>query len=362
MTRTIRDTAGFVLTPHNVKREMTVLSRRSFLFMTLALAACKRGAADFILSGQTMGTTYSVVVVQPAKSVDQDTLHAAIKSALSDIDQKMSNWNPSSEISHLNALAADTPVELSADMAALMQAAEDVHAASDGQFDLTTGPLIDLWGFGAQKPTGQIPTDTKIAAAMQAVGHSNTLRFNDKTLTKAHTGTQMYLSAIGKGFGVDRVGETLKSFDITNFMVEIGGDIITAGRNAEGRPWQIAVETPDARARDIHTILSVSDLGMATSGDYRNFFEIDGTRYSHILDSQTGRPVTHPTASVTVIAENAMLADAWATALLVVGQKRGLEIAESQNLAALFIDRDNSSDTRRYITTASTRFAATQTA
>jgi thiamine biosynthesis lipoprotein len=290
--------------------------------MTLALAACKRGAADILLSGQTMGTSYTVVAVEPRGGLDEDGLKTAIDAVLADIDQKMSNWNPASEISQINDLKADTPFTLSPDMVSLMQSANDVHQASDGQFDLTLGPLIDLWGFGAQKPTGRIPNEPDVAAAMHSVGQSGVLSMDSGILTKTHDGTQMYLSAIGKGFGVDRLGDTVRSFGVTDFMVEIGGDIITSGQNAEGMPWQIAIETPDARQRSFLKVLGVSDLGMATSGDYRNYFEKDRIRYSHIIDAQTGRPVTHPTASVTVLTQNTMLADAWATALLVLGNDR----------------------------------------
>lgn len=339
---------------------MTHLSRRSFIFMSLALAACKRGAADLLISGQTMGTTYTVVAVEPQGGLNKNDLQTAIDAALQDVDRKMSNWNPSSEISRINALKANTPFSLSTDMLALLQAAQAVHETSDKQFDLTLGPLIDLWGFGAQKPIGRVPDASGVTAAMQTVGQSDALTLDGTTLKKSHDGTQMYLSAIGKGFGVDRLGDTIRSFGVTDFMVEIGGDIIASGKNAEGMPWQIAIETPDALQRSFLKVLGVSDRGMATSGDYRNYFEQDGTRYSHILNATTGRPVTHATASVTVLTENAMLADAWATALLVVGRERGMEIAERQNLAALFIDREVTSGKMRFKTYATDQFDSIQ--
>ncbi len=339
---------------------MTVLSRRSFIFMTLALAACKRGAADLLLSGQTMGTTYTIVAVEPRTGLDEQALKAAIDIALTDVDHKMSNWNTTSEISKINALSSNAPHTLSADMLTLMKAANEVHKASDGQFDLTLGPLIDLWGFGTQKPTGRVPSDRDVATAMQSVGQTAAISLEANTLTKSHDSTQMYLSAIGKGFGVDRLGETLRAFGVTDFMVEIGGDIITSGQNAEAVPWQIAIETPDARQRSFLKVLSVSDLGMATSGDYRNYFEQDGIRYSHILDAKTGRPVTHATASVTVLTRSAMLADAWATALLVLGREHGMEIAKRQNLAALFIDREVTSGKIHFETYATDQFTSIQ--
>ncbi|WP_295177032.1 FAD:protein FMN transferase [Shimia sp.] len=307
-----------------------------------------------------MGTTYTVVAVEPQGGLNKNDLQTAIDAALQDVDRKMSNWNPSSEISRINALKANTPFSLSTDMLALLQAAQAVHETSDKQFDLTLGPLIDLWGFGAQKPIGRVPDASGVTAAMQTVGQSDALTLDGTTLKKSHDGTQMYLSAIGKGFGVDRLGDTIRSFGVTDFMVEIGGDIIASGKNAEGMPWQIAIETPDALQRSFLKVLGVSDRGMATSGDYRNYFEQDGTRYSHILNATTGRPVTHATASVTVLTENAMLADAWATALLVVGRERGMEIAERQNLAALFIDREVTSGKMRFKTYATDQFDSIQ--
>lgn len=339
---------------------MTALSRRSFIFMALAVAACKRGAADVLLNGQTMGTTYTVVAVEPRDGLDQSALQGAIDKALADVDQKMSNWNGSSEISQINNLKAKRPFPLSADMSTLLHTAREVHQATDGQFDLTLGPLIDLWGFGVQKPTGQIPQDADVSKALLTVGQSQAIILENRTLTKSHSKTAMYLSAIGKGFGVDRLGETLRSFGVTDFMVEIGGDIVTSGANAEGLPWQIAIEKPDALQRSFLKILGVSDLGMATSGDYRNYFEQDGIRYSHILDASTGRPVTHQTASVTVLTQNAMLADAWATALLVLGRERGMEIAKRQKLAALFIDRETLSGKTHFETFATDQFASIQ--
>ncbi len=307
-----------------------------------------------------MGTTYTIVAVEPHSGLKKDALKVAIDAALQDVDQKMSNWNPTSEISQINALKANTPFSMSADMFTLMQAAQAVHHASDEQFDLTLGPLIDLWGFGAQKPTGRVPDAAAVTSGMQSVGQSDALTLDGNTLTKSHDDTQIYLSAIGKGFGVDRLGDIVRSFGVTDFMVEIGGDIITSGQNAEGLPWQIAIETPDARQRSFLKVLSVSDLGMATSGDYRNYFEQDGVRYSHILNATTGRPVTHATASVTVLTQNAMLSDAWATALLVLGRQRGMEIAERQNLAALFIDREVTSGKMHFKTYATDQFASIQ--
>lgn len=343
---------------HNKVLAMPSLSRRSFIFMALAVAACKRGAADILLTGRTMGTSYSIVAVNSA-GVDVSELQTAIDATLRDVDIKMSNWNAASEVSAINTHATAEPFPLSADMQHLIEAAHGVHLASEGQFDITLGPLIDLWGFGAAKPSGALPTEAEIAAALVPVGQEEMLRVENGLLHKGHPDAAMYLSAIGKGFGVDRIGDTLAQFGLTNYMVEVGGDIITSGQNAQGQPWQIAIETPDALTRSVYRIIGIKDRGMATSGDYRNYFEKDGVRYSHIIDSDTGRPITHKTASVTVLAENAMLADAWATALLALGTERGLNVAEKHQIAALFIERNANTDHVTFDATPSTEFDAT---
>jgi len=337
-----------------------LFSRRSFLVMPLALAACKKGWSILELTGLTMGTSYSVAAVDHSKSVDKAELQNAIDSSLQLVNAQMSNWDASSEISRFNASASTAPMTVSNELAAVMQAAQDVHVASEGRFDVTLGGLIDLWGFGAGQTRTTSPSEAEIAAVQGTYGHSNTLKVAGNSLQKLQPGAEVYLSAIGKGFGVDQVARTIESFGIKDYMIEIGGDLYTAGLNPDGMPWQIGIETPVAYDRGVQQVVSVSGLGMATSGDYRNYFEQDGVRYSHILDGTTGRPVTHKTASVTVLTGNAMLADAWATAMLVLGTERGLEIANERDLAVLFIDRDLDSAQNGFISTASERFAQLQ--
>ncbi|MEE2944842.1 MAG: FAD:protein FMN transferase [Pseudomonadota bacterium] len=336
------------------------LSRRSFLVMPIALAACKKGWSILNITGLTMGTNYSVAAVDHSKSVDQGELKTAIENSLQLVNAQMSNWDANSEISRFNASASTAPVAVSNELATVMQAAQDVHVASEGRFDVAIGDLIDLWGFGSGATRTATPSDEEIAAVLENTGHSNSLRVAGGTLQKLQPEAEIYLSAIGKGFGVDQVARTIESFGIKDYMIEIGGDLYTAGLNPEGMPWQIGIETPVAYDRGVQQVVSVSNLGMATSGDYRNYFEQDGVRYSHILDGTTGRPVTHKTASVTVLTENAMLADAWATAMLVLGTERGLQIADEQDLAVLFIDRDVDSAQNGFISTASKRFAQLQ--
>ncbi|MFS4436629.1 FAD:protein FMN transferase [Paracoccaceae bacterium GXU_MW_L88] len=337
-----------------------LFSRRTFLAMPLALAACKKGWSVLELSGLTMGTTYNVIAVDHSKDVAKADLQAAVNTRLAAVNTQMSNWDSGSEISKFNASTGASPMRVSPELAHVMKAAQDVNMASDGRFDVTVGPLIDLWGFGAGQTRSTMPTDAEIADAMACCGQAESLRVSDSALQKLNPNAEIYLSAIGKGFGVDQVARAMKDFGIKDYMVEIGGDLYTAGKNPDGQPWHIGIETPEAYDRNVQQVVDLSNLGMATSGDYRNFFDYEGQRYSHIIDATTGRPVTHSTASVTVLAENAMLADAWATALLVMGRDRGLEVANQRNLAALFIDRSDANAHNGFTTSASDQFTALQ--
>ena len=334
---------------------MTAISRRSFIFSALALAACKSGAANVMLRGQTMGTTFTIVGVAPPEGVSEANLQEAVAKTLAAVDSQMSNWNPSSEISKINRARSGQSLPLSSEMQDLLSAALEVYQASNGHFDVTVGALVDLWGFGVAPATRTVPHSDAISAAQFTVGQPK-LDITSGTLRKGHDNTRVYLSAIGKGFGVDRLGDVMRSFGFADFMVEIGGDIVTSGRNANGAPWQIAVESPDLRNPNVHKVIGLTDRGMATSGDYRNFFDVNGVRYSHIMDPHSGWPVAHSTTSVTVLAANAMLADAWATALLVAGTAQGMEIARTQKLAALFIDRTTSNGEKAFVTQASPEF------
>lgn len=325
--------------------------------MPLALMACKPGDLVYEISGFTMGTRYNVVAVDPSHRVTDAALRAAIDGALAEVNTRMSNWDPTSEISRFNARTGTGAQRLSPALAEVMDAAETVYRASEGRFDTTMGPLIELWGFGAPGAR-TMPDATAIAAARQRSGHENTLRLGGGEMRKTQADAQVYLAAIGKGFGADLVGRALTDLGLTDFMIEIGGDLYAAGHNPDGQPWQIGIETPDSHNRGVMEVIGVTGLGLASSGDYRNYFEQDGQRYSHVIDPATGYPIEHRTASATVLAENGMLADAWATAMLVLGRDRGMEIAEAQNLAVLFVERDTSVSDLRFRTEASTRFAA----
>lgn len=293
------------------------------------------------LSGDTMGTTYNITVVDAPENVDEDTLSAAIEAMLAIVNSQMSNWDKNSEVSRFNTNTSTEPLPISAEFATVMLAASEVHSLSGGKFDVTLAPLINLWGFGPKKPGEPIPSDTEISAALTNVGQSRVLTLSESPLTlqKSTPGVSVNLSAIAKGYGVDQLAAVLRDQGIENYLVEIGGDLVAAGLNENDEAWVIGIEKPNAASQTVQLIVPVSDLGMATSGDYRNYFEKGGIRYSHIIDPTVGRPISHRTTSVTVLAENAMLADALATAMLVVGAEEGLALAEANDLAVFFISR-----------------------
>ncbi|EKF17847.1 ApbE-like lipoprotein [Nitratireductor pacificus pht-3B] len=338
-----------------VPKNKFAFSRRGFMLLPLGLMACKPGPAAIEISGATMGTTYNVTAVDQAGKLGTSDLRQMVEAALAEVNSQMSNWDSTSEISRFNARRTTDAVSVSPELAYVMNAARDVHAASGGQFDVTVGTLIDLWGFGAGKGGEHMPSAAAIETALASAGQEKTLQIGAETLRKTRPAAEVYLSAIGKGYGVDRVARALQSAGLKDFMIEIGGDLYTAGVNGDGMRWRIGIETPDALDRGLQAVVGVSDLGMATSGDYRNYFEKDGARYSHIIDPGTGRPITHNTASATVLTGNAMLADAWATAMLIMGREKGMQVAEAQNLAVLFVERAEGSQTG-FVTTKNARF------
>jgi thiamine biosynthesis lipoprotein len=307
--------------------------------MPLALAACYQRKQVIEIEGATMGTTYKVVAVDHDNKLDESAVKIAINGALDQVNKSMSNWDDSSEISRLNANGTGIAADMSQELTQVMQAAVDVNTASEGRFDTTIGPLIELWGFGATGAQA-MPSEDQIELARAKSGHANTMRLGAGQLEKTRADAQIYLAGIGKGYGADHVGRALKGVGGSDYMGEIGGDLYASGRNPDGLPWQIGIEAPNTTDRGILGVVGVSGMGLASSGDYRNYFEQDGQRFSHLIDPATGRPVAHKTASATVLADNAMLADAWSTAMLILGREKGLEVAAKHGIAVHFIERD----------------------
>ena len=295
--------------------------------------------APAVFSGPTMGTRYTVKVVDPPDSVDLQTLKEQIRQKLHRIDDLMSTYRPDSEISRLNRWDRDQWFAVSPQTAAVIQEAVQIGHLTEGAFDVTVGPLVSLWNFGPEQgPRDDVPSPEKIDAASSRVGfHHLEVRLSPPAVRKKRTDLYIDLSGIAKGFAVDQVAEYLERCGVQNYLVEVGGELRAKGHNARGNPWQIAVESPLAGVRAIQRIVALEDVGMATSGDYRNYFERDGVRYSHIIDPRSAAPVSHRLASVTVLASSCMRADALATALMVLGPDAGYELALQEGTQAIFV-------------------------
>jgi thiamine biosynthesis lipoprotein len=326
----------------NIRRAV-VCARAWAIVATLVSAACQSEppveTARF--EGETMGTTYLVQVSEPLTQSQRILVSRMVQEALDDVNQKMSTYVPESEVSRLNQAPAGAPVRLSIDAFEVFREAARVSELTDGAFDVTVAPLVRLWGFGAGASSEpRAASDAGVDATRELVGFRNLLLDDDPpSATKRFDGIESDLSGIAKGFAVDRVAERLEKDGWTNFMVEVGGEVRTSGKNVSGDAWRIGIEKPLPGKRELQRTISLSGLSLATSGDYRNFYEQDGKLYSHLIDPRAGRPVAHTLASVSVVEHTCMRADALASGLLVLGPDAGYELAVREDLAVLFLVR-----------------------
>ncbi|MBK9306671.1 MAG: FAD:protein FMN transferase [Nitrospira sp.] len=295
-------------------------------------------AAELHMSGHTMGTTYTVKYRATQDTPPLKAMQSDVDALLAEINHTMSTYEPESELSRFNRLRTTDWVPASASLRGVLNAALEIGTQSEGAFDITVGPLVNLWGFGPEVHPDRIPLEADIAAARTRSGLDKvSVSETPQAIRKHRPDVFLDLSGIAKGYGVDRVAELMTAHGIDHYMVEIGGEIRVRGHKEHETPWRIAIEKPLSGERSVQTMLALSDIALATSGNYRNFFEIDGRRYSHTIDPTTGRPVDHHLASVTVLAETSMRADAWATAFQVLGPERGMAIAERLHLPVLFV-------------------------
>lgn len=299
------------------------------------------------IHGSTMGTTYMVKIVKPGdeKFTSRDEFSKRvttdIESLLKKVNQQMSTWIEDSEISRFNRYKESQWFEVSSDTVLVIAEALRVSKESGGAFDITVGPLINLWGFGPDGTVKQIPGEEQIKKVMGEIGCEKLfVRLSSPAIKKEEPGIYCDLSAIAKGFGVDKVAEYLDFQGFSHYLVEIGGEVRAKGLNHKNQIWRVAVASPDPHGGSPYQkIIRLKDASMATSGDYFNYFEKDGVRYSHTIDPTTGKPITHKLASVTVIHESCMTADAMATAINVLGPGRGYELALKENLPVFMIIR-----------------------
>ena len=307
-----------------------------------------------------MGTTFMVKVVTETLGEErQAEVLELIEAELDEVDTKMSHYLEDSELSRFNRSRDTSPFAVSEETLEVFRHAQELARLSGGAFDVTVGPLVDAWGFGPEErviepiePIEQRP-DEVISRLIAHVGYTKIeLDLEHSTIRKTDPSVACDLSAIAKGYGVDQVSEALRREGFGDHLVEVGGEVRAAGVNDAGQPWRIAIEQPGSGGTVPGRIVRLSNLAMATSGDYRNYYEVGGVRFSHTIDPRTGYPVSHALASVSVVDQLSVRADGLATALAVLGPDEGYELAVEQDLAVLFIVRDGEGGLRERATPA----------
>jgi thiamine biosynthesis lipoprotein len=324
------------------------LPRLGVLVAILAIAsiACggPRDRRTFEFRGPTMGTTFSVKIVTGSDGLsgpDRALLNRAIRAELERINALMSTWDPESELSRFNRSVSQDPFPVSPETFEVFRWALELGALTDGALDVTVAPLVDAWGFGSHGRLSTVPTDTEIARLREMTGmHLLELDAVAETVRKQRPEVACDFSALAPGYAADRLWTMLLKRDVGDFLVDVGGELRASGHNEAGAPWQIGIERPQTVGRAVERTVPILDRAIATSGDYRNYYEVNGTRVAHILDPRTGRPIQHRLASVTVIDELAVRADGISTALMVLGPDQGFALAERLGLPVLFIVRD----------------------
>ena len=292
-----------------------------------------------------MGTHYSVQFASfELTEAAEEHLVRAIQDELDLVDERMSTYRVDSELSKFNRWESEEPFRFSPETFAVFEEAFAVHRITKGAFDITVGPLVRLWGFGPEaeeaRRLGRLPSEAELEAVGEKLGLEQLKLSPEASGVSKRTGeVECDLSGIAKGYAVDRLAQLLSKRGLDNFMVEVGGEVRTRGTNSGGEPWRIAIEKPQAGPSVLQRIVPLSDASLATSGDYRNFYQVEGKLYSHLLDPRTLRPVDHPLASVSVVSESCMRADGLASGLLVLGPEEGYRVAVEEELAALFLIR-----------------------
>jgi len=311
------------------------------LLAVLLLGACgQRVEPELVLRGPTMGTTFTVKIADLPAGVDGEAIDTTVEAVLTAVDAQMSTYRQDTEISRFNRSRGTDWFAVSAEFSRVVAEAQRISELSHGAFDVTVAPLVDVWGFGPAGEGHEVPPPEAIESVRARVGYRQLeVRSEPPALRKRRPDLELDLNAIAQGFAVDLLAEKLEALAVRNYMVEIGGEVRAKGHNGRGSIWRIAVERPLEGERSVQTIIEIDGLAVATSGDYRHYFEQDGRRYSHTIDPTTARPVGDELASVTVVTESAMESDALATAFTVMGVEAGYGLALERDLAALFITR-----------------------
>jgi thiamine biosynthesis lipoprotein len=295
----------------------------------LVCTSCSKNK-ELQLSGKTMGTMYQIKVVT-GLFTSGGKLQKAVDERLSTINKSMSTYDPNSEISRFNAI--DSTVEEfspSEDFLNVLKVGAEIYKLTEGAWDGTLDPLITLWGFGRNGSNRRIPAKNEIENALSHVGFDRIRFTSSGAIGKTDPAVSLDLASIAKGYGVDEVARLLGKKGFSDFLVEIGGEVYAKGKRKDGKPWRVGINNPDREAafNEVYRVISMSDRAMATSGDYRIFFQIGDAYYAHILDPRTGRPVQNGAVSATVVAANCTVADGLATALMVMGPQKGVALVD----------------------------------
>ncbi|EKT4569168.1 FAD:protein FMN transferase [Pseudomonas sp. GD03817] len=311
--------------------------RTALLFILLLLTACNQGPTLERLGGPTMGSSYSIQYVREPGGPEPAQVQRAVETILHDIDHHYSTYRGDSIVSQFNRLPAGQCLALPPDMLALVSLGQHLAEQSDGAFDLTVEPLLDLWGFGPQARHQQVPEPQALAQVRQRVGYQH-LRVKGRALCK-DAPVQLDFNSIVAGHAVDLIAARLQAMGVSSFVAEATGELKAVGRKPDGSPWRIALELPREDRQIARQVIPVNSLSVSTSGDYRHYFEQNGRRYSHTFDARLGRPVEHDLAAVTVLDASALLADGYSTLLLILGPQQGWDFAVAHDLAAVLVTR-----------------------
>ena len=324
-----------------------VLTRTAFVLCAVSLLSACDGSSTtqesaLVIEGKTMGTFYRVSLAGVDKNREA-ALREQIEAQLKEDDHQLSTYKEDSVLSRFNQYHGNVPQPISAGMADAIVTSMRIGTLTGGAMDITVGPLVNLWGFGPDKQPVKTPTPEQIAAARQRIGlqHLKVIQQNDgQYLQKDLPGMYVDLSTVGEGYATDHLARLVEGNGISNYLVSVGGAVVSRGHNAQGNPWQVAIQKPTDKETAVQAIVDLQGMGISTSGSYRNYYELNGKRLSHIIDPATGSPITHKLVSATVIAPTALEADGWDTGLMVLGTKKALALAEQQHLAVYLITKE----------------------
>ena len=293
----------------------------------------------YSLNGETMGTRYTALFYAEA-GLDTDAINRALAQAVGRVDQQMSTWKADSDLNRLNAAPEQVWLPVPEELATVLAAALRVGQQSGGAFDIAVGDLVEAWGFGpgASSVTEQ-PLDTLAPRSALSANAALTVDTQRHQVRK-RAPLQLNLNAIAKGFGVDELARCLDDFGLTDYLVGIDGEMRARGSKPDAQPWVVAIEKPCRGVREVMGVMELCDAAIATSGDYRHWIDVKGRHYAHTMNPATGAPLCNSVAAVTVVAASCMLADAWATALMVLGESEGPRVAQARGMDALFVLRE----------------------